>query len=68
MSTNKGYMKAYNSIEKPNSKSSIARKAELSARPIIFHSCSVCGARGTLYRANKGEHPATSVCKEHRAK
>ena len=45
MSTNKGYMKAYNSIEKPNSKSSIARQAELSARPIIFHSCSVCGAR-----------------------
>ena len=41
MSTNKGYMKAYNSIEKPGSKSSIARQAELSARPTIFHSCSV---------------------------
>lgn len=44
MSTNKGYMKAYNSIEKPGSKSSIARQAELSARPIIVHSCSVCSA------------------------
>lgn len=68
MSTNKGYMKAYNSIEKPGSKSSIARQAKLSARPIIVHSCSVCGAQRTLYRANKGEHPATYVCKEHRAK
>lgn len=68
MSTNKGYMKAYNSIAKPNSKSSIARQAELSVRPTIVHSCSVCGARGTLYRANKGEHPAVYVCKEHRAK
>ena len=45
MSTNKGYMKAYNSIEKPGSKSSIARQAELSARPTIFHSCSVCIVR-----------------------
>ena len=44
MSTNKGYMKAYNSIAKPGSKSSIARQEELSARPIIVHSCSVCGA------------------------
>lgn len=68
MSTNKGYMKAYNSIEKPGSKSSIARQAKLSARPIIAHSCSVYGAQGTLYRANKGEHPAMYVCKEHRAK
>lgn len=68
MSTNKGYMKAYNSIEKPGSKSSIARQMELSARPTIVHSCSVCGAQGTLYRVNKGEHPATYVCKEHRAK
>lgn len=68
MSTNKGYMKAYNSIVKPGSKSSIARQAKLSARPTIVHSCSVCGAQGTLYRVNKGEHPATYVCKEHRAK
>ena len=68
MSTNKGYMIAYNSITKPNSKTQIARQAELSARPIIAHSCSVCGARGTLYRVNKGEHPAVYTCKEHRAK
>lgn len=68
MSTNKGYMKAYNSIAKPGSKSSIAHQAKLSARPTIVHSCSVCGAQGTLYRVNKGEHPATYVCKEHRAK
>ena len=68
MSTNKGYMKVYNSIAKPNSKTQIARQVEFSARPTIVHSCSVCGARGTLYRANKGEYPATYVCKEHRAK
>lgn len=48
MSTNKGYMKAYNSIAKPGSKSSIARQAELSARPTIVHSCSVCGARNAV--------------------
>ena len=68
MSTNKGYIKAYNSIAKPNSKSSIARQVKLSEHPTIIHSCSVCGARGTLYRDNKGEHPAVYVCKEHRAK
>ena len=68
MSTNKGYMKAYNSIAKPGSKSSIARQVKLSARPVIIHSCSVCGTQGTLYRVNKGEHPATYVCKERRAK
>lgn len=71
MSTNKGYMKAYNSIAKPNSKSQIKRQAELSARPPIAHSCSVCGAHGpsvTLYRENKGARPATYVCAEHRAK
>lgn len=68
MSTNKGYMKAYNSIAKPGSKSFIARQAKLSARPTIVHSCSVYGAQGILYRVNKGEHPATYVCKEHRAK